>query len=261
MTEPPRAVVSSAVKVLRALEIVCASEDVVSLERLASELSVSKPTAFRIMSTLIETGFVRPAGFRTGFVATLKIAELGTRRMSMLNLPEVARPVFRPVAMRFGETVTIAQTDGHEIFIVDKITAGASLVFYCDVGRRLPLHIGASARAVLAQLSDEQFESYVAGDLRPRTAKSHVSAVALRKLRRKALADGYVLSIDEVDIGVSAVAVPIVDATGSVLGAASIANTTRSWTERDHRVRAEAMQAAATKLVAVLTNGTKRRGA
>ncbi|WGY01821.1 IclR family transcriptional regulator [Nocardioides sp. QY071] len=247
--------VQSALRVLKALEYLCQATQPVSLAELAAELEVAQPTAYRIVNTLIATGYARVNGFHGGYVATLKVTELISRVRSGFDLRGAARTAFRPVATHFGETITIAKAEGYEAIFVDKIQSGASLVFYCDIGRRLPMHIGAAARCILAHLDDDEVELYLGGELAARTVGTHTSPEVLRALRSQTLEDGYVLSVDEVDIGVTAIAVPLVDPGGRILGAAAIANTSTAWTSEDRAARVTMMKAAAAAMSETVAGG------
>jgi DNA-binding IclR family transcriptional regulator len=248
MSPPEARVVQSALKVLKALEYLCRAPQAVSLEQLAQELSVAQPTAYRIVNTLITTGYARANGFHGGYVATLKVMELSSQVHGAFDLRDAARATFRPVGMQFGETITIAKAEGSEAVFIEKIRTGASLVFYCDIGRRLPIHIGAAGRCILAHLDDREFEDYLEGELIARTSATHTSPAVLRAQRSQALEDGYVLSVDEVDIGVSAIAVPLLGSGGRILGAAAIANTSTAWTPEDRADRVRAMKMAAANM-------------
>ncbi|WP_190815842.1 IclR family transcriptional regulator [Saccharopolyspora pogona] len=254
--KPP--VVNSALKVLEALELICQAQQPISLEELAGALEVSGPTAYRIVNTLIETNFVKPHGYRRGYSATMKVVGLGAQYAGSFEFRDAARRAFRPVGMRFAETITVAKVDGFEAVFIDKIRVGSSLVFYCDIGRSLPLHLGAAPRCILAHLSDEEFESYLHAELVPRTTASLADPDVLRAARDQARADGFVLSVDEVDLGVSGIAVPILDPAGQILGAVAIANTSSAWTPADRAARAEAMIAAAAGMVEAMGGGTAK---
>ncbi|RJG40473.1 IclR family transcriptional regulator [Mesorhizobium sp. DCY119] len=238
-------IVQSATKVLRALEILCASPVPVSLEQLAARLKISSATAYRTVNTLVCAGYAKENGRHGGYVATLLVAELSAKVSRSFDFQSGIRASFRPVGMKFGETITIAKIDGDAAVYIDKIQAGASLVFFCDVGRRLPLHIGAAARCLLSYMTDEEFEFYLSRELEARTSATVTDAEALRRLRRDTLEHEFASSVDEVDIGVSAIAVPIFGPNGIPIAAAAIANTTSSWSESDRLERVAVMKAAA----------------
>ncbi|TWH71083.1 IclR family transcriptional regulator [Micromonospora olivasterospora] len=218
-------------------------------------LDATTATTYRVVNTLIETGYAQLNGYRQGYTATLKVMGLGAQMPGAFDLREAARKAFRPVGMRFGETITVARLDGLSAVFIDKIRAGDSLVFYCDVGRSLPLHIGAAARCMMAHLTDEEFEALLANDLPRRTNATINSPEALRAARAQIRQDGYALSVDEVDVGVSAIAVPLLGPTRNLLGAVAIANTSSAWSPSDHADRIEAMIAASRRVFGATTPG------
>jgi DNA-binding IclR family transcriptional regulator len=237
--------VASAFKVLDALRILCSSDQPVLLAALAAELEVSAPTAYRAVQTLLEAGFAARAPGRNGYVPTLEVVRLGGLITSREPLLDVVRAAFEPVRRKFSEPITVGVRDDDHILFVQKLSGPRDPRFYCDTGLRLPLHVGAAARCILAHLSAPDFETYLKRELTHRTPSTHAVASCLRKDREDILELGYTLSVDEVDVGISAVGVPIVNHKNQVLAGAAIANVTARWNEADIRERAETMTAAA----------------
>jgi DNA-binding IclR family transcriptional regulator len=233
-------VTSSAVKVLEALQHLCESENGLSLAELRALLDVSEATAYRAAQTLVATGFATVAASGKGYQPTLEVVRLGAMVSRQDHLATVLRTTFMPVNRQFQEPITIAIPDQDHILFIAKLAGLRDPDFSCDVGVRLPLHQGAAARAILAHLPEELAEHYLdqyAGSARER---AHLAAdgSTIRKL-------GFSFSRDEVDIGISAIGVPILNSSATVLAAAAIANVTARWTPEDVTERAEAMRAAA----------------
>ncbi|MGH3319173.1 MAG: IclR family transcriptional regulator [Streptosporangiaceae bacterium] len=250
---------SSARNVLRALEILCASAEPLSLAAVATRLDVSEATAYRIIQTLVQHDFVRPAGERAGYQATLRVVELAGDVIDHTEIKDIIRPTFQHVAETFDESVTVAAPDGDHIVFVDRLPALTNVHFYCDVGRRLPLHVGAAARCVLAHLNDEFFDRYLTRPLTRSTPSTKHTPEELRADRKKILTDGYAVSVDEVDVGISAVGVPVVNREGHVLAAVTIANLTVRWSEPEIIERADALLDAARGLSAECAHLTARQ--
>jgi DNA-binding IclR family transcriptional regulator len=235
-----RPVTSSAVKVLSALEFICERDTATGLGELAQALGVSTPTAYRIMQTLVATGFARPAGVREAqYEPSLRVVELASRVLGNNDLRRALLPVLHELATRLGESVTLAVPDGQEIVFVERVNTDTKIRFYCDVGRRLPLHAGAAARAVLAWLPEPEFERYAARELPALTSATRTGLAALRADREQVREAGFAVSVDEVDLGISAVAVPLLAVSGTVVGSVAVANLTARWTGADRRRRGE----------------------
>lgn len=247
--QAPRHVVSSALNVLEGLRILCDAEGPVGLAEMRAALGVSEPTAFRIMQTLIHTGFARTA-VGGGYEPTLEVVRLGgvvTRRDHVLD---ATRAIFGPISRRFEEPITIGVPDGDHILFVEKLAGPRDPNFFCDIGERLPLHAGAAARCILAYASDEVFEHYLEHGLGRRTPATHTSREKLREDRAAIHANGFTVSVDEVDVGISAIGVPIFNGQSEILAAAAIANVTARWSPDDIAMRAKEMCDAAASVMA-----------
>lgn len=230
----------TAVRVLSALEYLCRSDRPVLATELALHLSVSLPTAFRALNTLEQAGFAERDVSSRGYLASLKVLELGGAVINRTEVKTLVRADLLHFAQSFEESVTLAIPDKDRVVFIDRIDAGSRVRFYCDVGRSLPLHAGAVARCVLAHLPVSLFETYLSRDLEALTPRSRVSADALRADREEVRRRGYAISHEEVDLGVSAVAAPILNSAGTVVASFSIANLTSRWTKADVLQRARA---------------------
>jgi len=114
-----------------------------------------------------------------------------------------------------------------EIIFIDRLYGGSRFTFFFDVGKKLPLHIGAAARAVLSYLPQEQFETYLSSFSPVKMSRfTIVSRQELRKERDRIRTTGYSVSNQEVDEGVSAVGTCILDSKG--FPAAGVAVTSLS---------------------------------
>lgn len=230
----------TALRVLRALEYLCTIDRPVLATELASHLGVSLPTAFRTLSTLDQAGFAEREASSRGYRASLKILELGGAILNQTEVKSVVRADLLEFAQTFEESVTLAIPDKDRVVFIDRIDAGSRVRFYCDVGRSLPLHAGAVARCVLAHLPMSRFERYVSRDLEALTSRTRVSADALRSDRDEIQRRGYAISHEEVDLGVSAVAAPILNVEGMPVASLSLANLTSRWNKADVVRRARA---------------------
>jgi len=237
-----RSTVSSAINVLRAMTLLCEASEPLALADVAKELGISEPTAFRVMHTLVEEGFAqtgRPRG--SGWTPTMQIVNLSSAILDRSELRKIVAPPLREVMGHFGETVTIAEPDGDHIVFVDRIQSRSSVPFYCDIGKRLPLHAGAAARAILAALPESDFHAYISRPLERLTTHTRVSPESLITDRVEIRGRGYAVSKDDVDRGISGVAVAFHNRHGVPLGSGAIANLTAQWTEQDIRVRGMAL--------------------
>ena len=248
-TVSPSNIVGAAVKVLDALRVICASREPVRAGAIARELGVSMPTAFRAAETLVASGFVRHARDGQGYTPSLQVLELGAEIVDHIGVKEIAREVLEEVKRQFGEPITLAIREDDSVVFIDRIEGTRGLRFYCDVGRRLPLHAGAAARSLLAYLPESEFEAYLEqGALEAFTDQTRTDGETLRRDRDQIRRAGYAVSIDEVDVGVAAVGAPIFDARNRVIAVVSVANMTARWAPADIEARGRALREAAVRI-------------
>jgi DNA-binding IclR family transcriptional regulator len=239
-------VLRTGLRVIDALHMIAGARRPATLKEIAVHLGVSEATAFRVTETLIETGLVeRSQEAGGGYVATMEVVALGSKVLNHFQLRQLVIPELTKIAEEFGESVTLAIPQGDHVVFIERITMDASVEFYCEIGKRLPLHVGAASRAILAFLPEDRFERYLSRPLSRLADGTLVTAESVRKDRDDIRALGYAVSVDDVDLGISGVAVPFLNGQTEPVGSAAIANLTARWSEADWRKRGERMHATA----------------
>lgn len=242
-------VLSSASRVLDALEIICRVDGPVLLATLAEELGCSQVSAYRAVQTLVASGYVHASeNGRGGYEPGWKLVELASPMLSRNRLRSHAQPTLRALAAQYDESITLAIPDGGSVLFVDRVSGPRTIEFYCDIGRRLPLHIGAASRAILAHYPDALFEQYIAGSLDSMTAATKATADQLRADREQILDRGYAVSREDVEVGITGVAAVIKNREGNVLGAAAIANISARWSDEQIEERGKLMMEACAEI-------------
>jgi DNA-binding IclR family transcriptional regulator len=241
-------IISSAVNVLQALRFIADSRAPVNVTQISEHLDVSHPTAFRIARTLTHEGFLEFDSSARTYQISMDLVGLAWNVLERVEVRDIARPLIQEIVRTFGETITLAIPSDGSIVFVDRVEGSTNVRFFCDIGRRLPLHAGAAAKAILAHLPQRDFNEYVSQPLPKLTPKTITEVDGLRSQRQQIRERGYSISVDEVDVGVSAVGAPILNQSGDVIAAAAIANLTAKWDEDDVAARAVAMLELARKL-------------
>jgi IclR family transcriptional regulator, acetate operon repressor len=126
-----------------------------SLASVAARAGLAKPTAHRLLKTLISLGYARQVS--EGLYAPgLKILGLATQVQETLNSAELARPFMRELQELLPETVHFALLqDDHAVYI-EKLEGRRAYRMASTVGMRLTLHSTAIGKAILAFLPPEE---------------------------------------------------------------------------------------------------------
>ena len=190
------------------------SEQPVALTDLASAAGLPKSTASRLVSALERRGLIEQEGERGRLRPGPAILRVAERGMLERNIVEVSRDALDALADASGETINLAVPglDGVEHIVqVDSrhfLGAGQWL------GRSVGYEHSANGKVFVA-FGRAAGEVVRAGDARELEAIRH---------------DGFATSIDELEVGLSAMAAPVRGARGEVIAALSISGPTLRMT-------------------------------
>jgi DNA-binding IclR family transcriptional regulator len=113
--------------------------------------------------------------------------------------------------------------DGSDVLYLLEQRPARSLKLVTDVGVRLPAHLTASGRAMLARLDQKQLSASFRGrELAARTGLGPKNLVELKKLLASEREQGFALEVDEVTMGYASVGVAIVDHLGHPIAGLAI---------------------------------------
>ena len=179
-----------------------------SIGELSERAGLPKSTTSRLVGALERQGLVQRLGARGRLRPGPVLLRYASRDASQA-LVELAQPSLRRLAVASGETINLAVPgpDGVEHLAQEDT---AHLVGVTDwVGRRVPFELAANGKCFLA----------FGGD-----AADDVDLIRTR---------GYATSVDELEVGLSALAAPVLDTDGAAIAALSISGpTTRLTAER-----------------------------
>ncbi|TFH48001.1 MAG: IclR family transcriptional regulator, partial [Lysobacterales bacterium] len=140
------------------------------------------------------------------------------------DLRYLARPFLESLSRETGETVCLNCARGTSRIVVDVIPASHEFSIIPAVGSALPIHIGASGKALMAFFRPEDVERILAEcQQHPDSNEYGVSDVNdFNKGLRYARRHGFAWSIGDVFPGSAAVAAPVFDHTGNVAGSLTV---------------------------------------
>jgi DNA-binding IclR family transcriptional regulator len=219
----PTAGVQSVDRAVSVLEIL-ARRGGAGVSEVALDIGVHKSTAFRLLTALEDRGLVEQAQDRGKYQLGFGILRLAGAVPGRLDLVQRGRPVCEELATDFGETVNIAVIRSHFAVNLDQARGPAAIAAHNWVGQLTPLHATSSGKILLAYLEAEQRKHLLddAG-LKRFTAHTITSRRTLDAQLVAARSDGYAMTFEEYEEGLTAVAAPIRDHTGEVIAAVSVA--------------------------------------
>ncbi len=203
----------------RALEILLAfteEDPELSAGELLKRVDLSRPTLYRLIYTLQESGFLVSVGEPQRFRLGPAVARIAHVWKSTLELSTVAEPILRRLWEATEETVALFVPQGNMRLCVAELPSPQPLNFKRGVGYTERIVRGATGRAILAYLepTPEQLRTYLKD-----------TSVNLKDLEAELAATrerGYSTSRNELISGAAAVAVPFFDRHGRVAGSIGV---------------------------------------
>lgn len=188
---------------------------------LARELGVHKSTVFRLVATLEAHGMVEQHQERGKYRLGMGVLRLAGATSARLDVVQQARPITRALATESGETVNIAILSEQSALYIDQVAGDSALQPHNWVGRRIPLHATSNGKVLLSELDPEELSARV-----PRlTAYTEATTTSRKRLRAELAAvreRGFAVAVDELELGLTALAAPIRDAHGDLVASLSV---------------------------------------
>lgn len=213
VASPPLQSVDRAAMVLEIL----AREGEAGVSELATELEVHTSTAFRLVSALESREMVEQNSWRGKYRLGVGILRLAGASATRLALVRQARPVCERLTAAIDETVNIAVLINGDVLYVDQTAGSSALQTGNWIGQRIPVHATSNGKVLLAYLPDTALSAVLRPPLEAFTEDTITHIARLRAQLADIRATGYAVTVDELEIGMTAIAAPIRDAEGQVV--------------------------------------------
>ena len=148
--------VPAATRALRVLRYLASQPEAVTLERLASALDLPRSTAYHLLNAMIDEGFVVHLADEHRFGLGVAAFEVGSGYSRQEPLQRIARRPLATLVDTLGHSAHLAVLHGRDVLYVLEERAPGRPPLVTDVGVRLPAHLTASGRAILAALPANQ---------------------------------------------------------------------------------------------------------
>jgi DNA-binding IclR family transcriptional regulator len=196
------------------LEVFTESRPEWSTTQVARELDLPVPTVHRILAALKRLGYVSQHEESRRFRLGLAALSLGERARTLADLRPVAVGPLRRLSDATGETalLTVLSPARDRSVCLERVETSQPLRLSVQPGRQLPLHAGASQKALLAFMTADEIDRLTAQPLERFCTATITSRPALRRELTTIRARGWSSSYEETNVGVWGIAVPVLSA-------------------------------------------------
>ncbi|QCU77570.1 IclR family transcriptional regulator [Citricoccus sp. SGAir0253] len=235
MTEPdpgPRHIVQSVDHAAQILLLFEESREV-RVTEVARRLGIAPSTAHRLLTTLEARMLVVQDRVSRTYRVGPSLVEIGVRSTSSFDLRAVAEPHMRRLVREAGETVNLMVLNGPSIrFVAGLETTTQAVRTHVLTGTLLPAYATSGGKVLLAELSREELKRLYPHGLRKLTPRTRTFTQLVDELSL-VIMRGYAVNRGESSPGLTAVAVPLKDQTGTTIAALAMS----APTERMDRAR------------------------
>ena len=216
--------VPAATRTMRVLRFLASQPDPAPLERIMRACDLPRSTAYHLLRTMVDEGFVVHLAEEARYGLGPAAHEVGGGYVRQAPLARIARRPVADLADDSGQNAHLAVLHGRDVLYVIEERAPGRPSLVSDVGVRLPAHLTASGRAVLAALPAAQVRALYPD--RDAFVLRHGTGPATPSALRAVLADtrqrGYATEDGDVTPGFASVAAVVLDHTGHPVAAVAV---------------------------------------
>lgn len=205
--------VPAATRTLRILRYLASQPGPVPVGRIARSVGIPRSSAYHLLGAMAEEGFVVHLPDDRGFGLGLAAFEVGTGYARQGTLQRIARRPLAELAVQLGQSAHLAVMHGRDVLYVIEERFPGRPMLVTGVGVRLPAHLTASGRAILASLPSSQLRALFpdSSAFVDRTGTGPRSLSALRSVLAETRRCGYAIEDGEVTPGLASIAVAVHD--------------------------------------------------
>lgn len=223
--------IQSVVRALKVLELFTAEAPSLGLKEIAKSVGLSKPTVFRILSTLKSMDYIEQDPGSGKYMLGLKVFEIGSAFINKMSIRSFAMPLLQEFVDKCKETIHLAILDKREIVYIDKIDGTQTIRMMSAVGKRAPAHCTSVGKAILSHKSSKELDEVMSNIKMVKLTKNSITdRKELKKELQQIKKQGYAIDNEELEIGLKCVGVPIFDYHGDTVGGISVSGPSTRFT-------------------------------
>src|SRR3954449_6740515 len=205
--------VPAATRALRVLRYLAAQPDPVTLDRLAAVVGLPRSTAYHLVNAMIQEGFVVHLLDEHRYGLGVAAFEVGSGYARQEPLQRITRRPLASLVDAVQHSAHLAVLHGRDVLYVVEERAPGRPPLVTDVGVRLPAHLTASGRAILAALPAPQVRALYPDPAAfvDRHGTGPRTLSALRSVLSETRRRGYATEEGEVTPGLASVAAAVLD--------------------------------------------------
>lgn len=227
------------------LDLVASTEGGITLQEIADHLGLAKSSAFVIVHSLLELGYIKSADHNEKkYCLGIEAFKLGSKYLSDVGLVKQCARYLPPLADRHKKTSFLAVLNGCDVVYLYKYAAPGAQLATCAIGSTKPAHATALGKTLLAFLPDGKLRAVMDQiDFTPYTPNTITTKEALWAELQAVRQRGFATERGEQSDLTFCYGAPIFDYTGSIIASISLADIANEH-EDEAKISADLMAVA-----------------
>ena len=196
---------------MRVLEMLAPEPEGLRVTQVAEELGLNKAIAHRLLGALVSAGYVAQDRRTAAYFATHRLGALGLRQLSSSGVSTWSQRTLDTLAADCEELVRLAVASVDSLQWIAKAQgSNSSLRLDPVMGRDAVPYATASGKAWLATLPEDRVRRILEEHgLVPQTSRTVLDPEQVLDELRAVRHRGYATTLEEMDLGIHAVAAPV----------------------------------------------------
>lgn len=224
--------VKSVSRALDIIHLVSMKKGGLGVTEIANQMDINKSSVYRILSTLVQYGYVEQDEDTGRYKLGYKFLEVSSKLLESIDLRTEASPYLHELEKETNEVIHLVVYDQGEVVYIEKLEGTETLRTHSRVGKRAPMHCTSVGKAILANLpSSVVLDIIDRKGLPMHTSQTITDKDLFLNELKNVKKMGYALDLEENEPGISCIAVPIFDHLERVIAAVSVSGPTIRMTD------------------------------
>ena len=203
------------------LELVIFSGEPMGVTHIADRVGVTKGSAHRHLTTLVERGYLTQNPATTRYETGPKTLLLG-RVAPEFDLAKLAEAPMRELRDATGQSVVLSAMTPRGALVVRTIAGTSPIEIGVRVGSELSFHASAQGKVLLAHAARPAQRRVLEAAMQPWTERTATGAAAVEAELARVLQQGFASAPEETMLGINALAAPLFDRTDTCVAAVAL---------------------------------------
>ncbi|MGE3363186.1 MAG: IclR family transcriptional regulator [Rhizobiaceae bacterium] len=204
------------------LEAVAFEPGEIGVSELANKLQTTKGTVFRHLQTLVERGYLIQNAATQRYRVGARAYLIGRAAAERVDIITGSQDALRSLRDETGETVVVSSLSNRGNIVMNTMIGKSPLEIGVKVGSMLEPHATAQGKAVLAFDSQGLIKQLRRRGLVGLTPYTVTDIDELERQLEAVRTRGYATAAEEMLLGISALAAPVMDGSGKTVGSIAI---------------------------------------